>query len=124
MHVRPGSRRPDRPATVSEAAEVLGVSQPTVGAWIEEGVLPTVPGEELRLDRLALADLKRAVDLVRAHSEDRQLLIQVMRVLRDQAALDGAEEGFDDYRAGRVVPLGDLGSEVAELRRQDSKRRC
>ena len=114
----------ERGAKVSEAAAVLGVSQPTIRAWIEEGVLPAIPqAKPVRVDVLALADLKRAVDLARAHADDRHLLVHVMRVLRDEAALEGADEGVADYQAGRTVPLGDLESEIAELRKQETGRR-
>lgn len=111
-------------AKVSEAASLLGVSQPTVRAWIDAGILPMVPKTKpVRVDVLALADLKRAVDLVRANLDDRQLLVHVMRRLRDEAALDGASEGIEDYRAGRTVPLGDdLKAEIASLKRETGRR--
>ena len=109
-----------RGAKVSEAAQVLGLSQPTVRAWIEAGLLEPISGATpVRVDVLSLADVKRAVELVRRHADDRHLLVQVMRILRDGEALTGAEEGFDDLRAGRVVPLGDdLRGEIAQLRRR------
>ncbi len=114
-----------RGAKVAEASELLGISQPTVRTWIESGVLSAVPGSKpVRVDLLALADVKRALDLIREHVDDRQLLVHVMRVLRDQAALEGAEEGLEDYRAGRVEPLGDdLRAEIAELRKRETRRR-
>lgn len=123
--VRTHVARRDRGAKVSEAAEVLGLSQPTVRAWIETGLLTTVSeAKPVRVEVLALAETKRALDLIREHADDRQLLVQVMRVLRDRAALEGADEGFADYRAGRVVPLGDdLRREIADLRRQGKKPR-
>jgi hypothetical protein len=115
----------ERGAKVSEAALVLGVSQPTVRAWIDAGVLPAIPKTKpVRVELLALADLKRALDLVRANLDDRQLLVHVMRVLRDRAALEGATEGFEDYRAARTVQLGeDLKAEIAELRKKGARRR-
>lgn len=115
----------ERGAKVSEAARVLGVSQPTVRAWIDAGILPSIPkAKPVRVDVLALADLKRAVDLVRSNLDDRQLLVHVMRVLRDRAALEGATEGFEDHRAGRTVPLGeDLEAEIGELRKKEARRR-
>jgi hypothetical protein len=123
--VRTHVARRDRGAKVSEAAEVLGISQPTVRAWIESGLLTTIAGAKpVRVDVLALAETKRALDLIREHADDRQLLVHVMRILRDRAALEGAEEGFADLRAGRVVPLGDdLRNETAELRRWEKKPR-
>lgn len=123
--VRAHVARRDRGAKVSEAAEVLGLSQPTVRAWIESGLLTTVPAAKpVRVEVLALAETKRALDLVREHADERQLLAQVMRILRDRAALEGSEEGLADYQAGRVVPLGDdLRSEIADLRRRGKKPR-
>ncbi|MDQ6927478.1 MAG: helix-turn-helix domain-containing protein [Actinomycetota bacterium] len=111
-------------AKVSEAAQVLGLSQPTVRAWIEAGVLEPIAGTTpVRVGVLSLADVKRALDLVRRHADARQLLVQVMRILRDRAALAGSEEGFADLAAGRVVPIGDdLRGEIDGLRRKDGPR--
>ncbi|MGH9222720.1 MAG: hypothetical protein ACRD2W_02715 [Acidimicrobiales bacterium] len=56
--------------------------------------------------------------------DERQLLVQVMRVLRDRAALGGSEEAFADLRAGRTEPLcEDLLAEAGELRTWESRRR-
>ena len=110
---------------MSEAAALLGISQPTVRAWIDTGVLPAVSGAKpVRIDVLALAATKRALDLIRDYVDDRPLLVHVMRILRDRAALEGSEAGFADVRAGRTVPLGEnLRAELAELRTEESKRR-
>ncbi len=87
---------------------MLGLSQPTVRTWIESGVLEPIDGvTPVRVNVLSLADVKRALDLIRRHKDDRQLLAQVLRVLRDRAAVAGSEEGFADLAAGRVVPLTD-----------------
>jgi len=98
----------DRGAKVSEAAQVLGLSQPTVRAWIASGILEPIDGTTpVRVDVRSLADVKRALDLIRRHKDDRRLLADVMRILRDRAALAGSEEGFADLAAGRVVPVTD-----------------
>ncbi len=98
----------DSGAKVSEVAHVLGLSQPTVRAWIEAGILEPIAGATpVRVDVLSLADVKRALDLLREHGHDRDLLVAVMRILRDRAALAGSEEGFADLAAGRLVPLTD-----------------
>lgn len=113
-----------RGAKVAEAADLLGISQPTVRAWISSGVLSAVPGSKpVRVDLLALADVKRALGLIREHLDDRQLLVHVMRVLRDRAALEGdeAREGFEDLAAGRVVPVTD--DLLDELRATKGKTR-
>lgn len=123
--VRAHVARRERGAKVSEAAHVLGISQPTVRAWIESGILTAVPGAKpVRIEVLALAETKRALDLVRDHVDDRQLLVHVMRILRDRAALEGSEEGFADLSAGRTVALGeDLLAEMAGLRRRGQEPR-
>lgn len=114
----------DRGVKVSETAKVLGLSQPTVRAWIQSGILEPIPGATpVRINVLALADVKRALDLIRRHKDDRRLLVQVMRVLRDRAALAGTEEGFADLAAGRVVPLtDDLLDELRATKRRKQRR--
>lgn len=122
VHARLAAR--DRGVKVSEAARLLGLSPPTIRAWIEAGVLDSLAGATpVRVEVLSLADAKHALDLIRQHADDRQLLAQVMRVLRDRAALAGSEEGFADLRAGRVVPLGDdLRTEIDQLQRREKPR--
>ena len=114
----------DQGAKVSEAAEVLEISQPTVRAWLDGGILAAVAGTKpLRVGVLSLAEVKRSLNLIRLHADDRQLLAQVMRVLRDREALAGSEEGSAGLRAGRVVPLGDdLRSEIDQLQQRGDKR--
>lgn len=111
-------------AKVSEAADLLQISQPTARAWIACGVLSPVPGSKpVRVDLLALAEVKRALDLIREHVEDRQLLVHVMRVLRDRAVLDDddSRKGLEDMAGGRVVPLTD--DLLDELRATKGKSR-
>ena len=115
----------DRGAKVSEVAHVLGVSQPTVRAWIEAGVLdPRGDSTPARVDVLSLVAVKRAVDLLREHGHDRNLLVAVMRLLRDRAVLagDGVREGFEDLAAGRVVPLTDELLDELAVASQGKKR--
>lgn len=60
--VRAHVARRHRGAKVSEAADVLGVSQPTVRAWVDAGVLTAVAGTKpVRIEVLSLADVKRAL---------------------------------------------------------------
>lgn len=93
-------------AKVADVARLLNVSPPTVRAWIDAGVLDEISDKTpRRVTFESLAAVKRALDEVRAHADDRQLLVHVMRTLRDRAALEGSEEGFEDYRAGRVTRL-------------------
>lgn len=114
VHRRVAAR--ERGVKVSDAAAVLSLSQPTVRAWIEAGVLEPVPNASpVRMEVLSLVDVKHALDLVRQHAEDRHLLAHVMRVLRDRVDLTSAtlDEGIADLTAGRTIPLTD--DLIAEL---------
>lgn len=98
----------DRGAKVSEAAQVLVVSQPTVRAWIEAGILITrSEASPVRVDLLSLVAVKRVVDLLRGQGHDRKLLVAAMGMLRDRAALEGegVAEGLQDLADGRLVPV-------------------
>jgi hypothetical protein len=92
---------------VSEAAGVLGLSAPTIRAWLDAKVLIAVPGQSpLRVTAASLAAAKRAVDEIRSRRDDRHLLADVARLLRDRAALGpDAHAGIEDMRAGRVTRL-------------------
>jgi excisionase family DNA binding protein len=105
VHDRVASRTEGVP--VSEAARVLGLSAPTVRAWVDAGVLGTIPNRTpVRVTATSLATTKRAVDEIRSHRDDRHLLAEVARLLRDRAALaSDARDGIDDMRAGRVTRL-------------------
>ena len=98
----------DLGAKVSEAALLLGLSPPTVRAWMSVGVLQARGGAApARVSVLSLAEVKRAVDLLREHNQERDLLVRVMRQLRYRSvlAIDGVQGGFEDLVAGRVAPL-------------------
>ena len=115
-------------AKVSEAANVLGLSVPTVRSWVAAGVLDAVPSRQparVTYDSLALA--KRALDELRLHQDDRQLLIAVMRRLRDRAVLDDPllDQALDDVAAGRLTPVRaeDLDELIPGSRRRPSRSR-
>jgi len=97
----------DKGAKVAEAAQILGVSAPTVRSWIAAGILASPPGRPVRVEVGSLAAAKRAVDLIRQHKDDRHLLADVARILRDRAVLAGADvaAGIEDLRSGRVTRL-------------------
>jgi hypothetical protein len=105
VHERVASRTEG--VKVSEAADVLGLSAPTVRAWLDANVLIAVQGKgPTRVTAASLAAVKRAVDEIRSHRDDRRLLADVARLLRDHAALGSdADAGIEDLRAGRVTRL-------------------
>jgi len=82
----------DQGAKIAEAAMVLAVSAPTVRAWTEAGAVRAIPGARpARVDVMSLAAAKQVLDELRRHTDDRQLLADVLRVLRDRADLTGEE---------------------------------
>lgn len=109
-------------AKVADVARVLDVSTATVRSWIDAGILDEIPDKTPRRVTLdSLASVKQALDEIRAHADDPPLLVQVMRILRDRAALEGSEEGFEDYRAGRVTRLTpDLLDEIGQARQLEA----
>jgi len=93
---------------VSEAAHILGISAPTVRAWIEAGLLAAVPDQTpLRIGLSSLAAAKRAVDAVREIKDEPHLLADVYRLLRDRAVLarPDVHRGVEDLQAGRTIEL-------------------
>jgi len=78
------------------------------GAWIDLGVLTAVPGRgPIRVRVSSLAAGKQAIDEIHRHKDDRHILVDVLHLLRDRAALAGgdAAEGINDAVAGRVTKL-------------------
>ena len=98
----------DGGAKVGEAAEVLGVSAPTVRAWLKAGALRPIAGSSpLRVDVMSLAATKSVLDELRRRRDDGRLLIQVLRILRDRGVLagDDVDAAVEDVAAGRVARL-------------------
>ena len=114
----------DRGAKVLEAAQVLGVSAPTVRSWIEAGVLVAVDGPgPVRVGVMSLAVAKQVVDELRRARDDRYLLADVQRALRDRDVLagDDVSRGFEDLAAGRVTRLDEAGMDELFPPRKRSK---
>jgi DNA-binding transcriptional ArsR family regulator len=107
----------DQGAKVSDAADVLGVSQPTIRSWLDAGILGSVVGSRpVRIELLSLAEVKRALEAVREIENEGQILASVRRFLRDKAVLAGAEEGLAEGRLNRTRPIGDdLRAELSTL---------
>ncbi len=98
----------DRGAKIAEAAAVLGLSAPTVRAWVNAGVLVALDGTgPVRIGVMSLAATKQVLDELRRHGDDRHLLAEVLRILRDRGVLAGEDVtcGRDDLATGRVRRL-------------------
>jgi len=91
---------------VSAAAEVLEVSQPTIRAWIERGVLEVRAGR--RPVKITTESLGRAVATVRkirGAGQTKGLLEKAVRDLEDREVRRGLKDRVEELRQGTTVPI-------------------
>jgi hypothetical protein len=100
-------RRLDRPIRVSTAAQLLGVSVPTVRAWIDAGVLEDSGGSPRRVGLRSVAAIRPIVLELKKLGRDRNLLEAVLARIEDEGALRDRRlrRSLDELRRGEVVYL-------------------
>ncbi|MFB9681606.1 helix-turn-helix domain-containing protein [Streptosporangium vulgare] len=84
-----------RPSAVKLAcaAELLGVSVPTVRSWMAHGVLRAVPGEKVtRISATSLAEVLTVVRETEQGEPGRRRLARVIDALRDRDLLERAQD--------------------------------
>jgi excisionase family DNA binding protein len=92
---------------VAEAAEYLGVSEPTIRAWLDRRVLDAVPdAKPVLVERSSLRRVHRAVDELRRRGQDRDWLRALVDVLHDHAERQRPEivAGVDELAHGELEP--------------------
>lgn len=107
------------PVRVPIAAKLLVVSDKTVRAWVNEGVLtPHTQHPRLMLDTERLHAVLQFVRELRARGRDRDLLKALWQRLQDQALLDRDDltDSLEQMRAGRATPALTLEEERAARR--------
>lgn len=92
---------------VAETAEYLGVSEPTVRAWLERGVLERLEGAKpvlVRRDSVRRAG--RLLQELRARGQDRDWMQALVDLLHDKAETQRPEikQGLDELRRGKLEP--------------------
>jgi hypothetical protein len=95
------------PVRVPIAARLLMVSDKTVRAWVEEGVLtPRTQRPRLLLDPERLHEVVQFVHDLRSRGQDRDLLRSLWQRLEDEALLDRDDiaEGIEEMHSGDVTP--------------------
>jgi DNA-binding transcriptional MerR regulator len=95
------------PVRVPIAARILLVSDKTVRAWVEDGLLtPRTVRPRLLLDAERLHAVLRFLDELRAAGQDRDFRDNLWNRLRDEALLDRADlaESRSQMNAGNVRP--------------------
>ena len=92
---------------VAEAAEYLGVSEPTIRAWLDRSVLGAVAGAKpVLVERSSLRRVHRAVGELRRRGQDRDWLRALVDVLHDHAERERPEiaAGVDELARGELEP--------------------
>ncbi len=92
---------------VSQAAQYLGVSEPTVRAWLKRGLLREVPrSKPLLIERSCLRRVHAAVGELRARGQERDWLQALVDLLHDRAERRRPEiqRGLEELRRGRLEP--------------------
>lgn|GEM_PF-1148273 len=107
------------PVRVPIAAKLLVVSDKTVRAWVNEGVLTShTQHPRLMLDTERLHAVLQFVRELRARGQERDLLKTLWQRLQDQALLDRDDltDSLEQMRAGRATPALTLEEERAARR--------
>jgi excisionase family DNA binding protein len=92
---------------VSQAAQYLGVSEPTVRSWLKRGVLRKVPrSKPLLIERSSLRRVHAALGELRARGQERDWLQALVDLLHDRAERRRPEiqRGLEELRRGRLEP--------------------
>jgi hypothetical protein len=107
VQVSHGALSSAEPVRVPIAARILLVSDKTVRAWVEDGLLtPSTVRPRLLLDAERLHAVLRFLDELRAAGQDRDFRDNLWNRLRDEALLDRADlaESRSQMNAGNVRP--------------------
>ena len=107
VHVSHGALSSAEPVRVPIAARILVVSDKTVRAWAEDGLLkPRAVRPRLLLDAERLHTVLHFLDDLRAAGQDRDFRDNLWNRLQDRALLDRADlaESLSEMNAGNVRP--------------------
>ena len=92
---------------VSEAAAYVGVSEPTVRAWLKRGVLRPVPrAKPVLIERSSLRLAHQAIQELRERGQDRDWLRALVDLLHDRAERKrpGIVRGLEELQRGELEP--------------------
>ena len=107
VHVSHGALSAAEPVRVPIAARILLVSDKTVRAWVEEGLLtPSAVRPRLLLDAGRLHTVLHFLDDLRTAGQDRDFRDNLWNRLQDAALLDRSDltESLSQMAAGNVRP--------------------
>lgn len=102
-----GTATSPRGLQVAEAAVYLGVSEPTIRAWLQRGLLNAVlESKPAVVERSSLRRVHRAIKELRGRGQDRDWLRALVDVLHDHAERERPEivAGLDELARGDLEP--------------------
>ena len=121
VHVSHGALLSADPVRVPIAARILLVSDKTVRAWVQDGLLTSRSVRpRLLLDAERLHTVLRFLGDLRAAGQDRDFRDSLWNKLRDEALLDRADlaESLSQMNTGNVHPALTLDEERKEVRKR------
>ena len=92
--------------TVSQTAERLDVSEPTVRKWLTEGLLKAIEGRKpVEISQRSVIDVERILQDVRDAFPTQQWTKALAAYLHDRDLLgqDWAREGIEQFRRGELI---------------------
>lgn len=93
--------------SVEATAQYLGISAPTVRAWVQRGVLKRKPGSKpLQIDRESARRVHRGLVELRARGQDREWMATLIDYLHDASdrRSEPVRKGLDELARGELEP--------------------
>jgi DNA-binding transcriptional MerR regulator len=121
VHVSHGALSAAEPVRVPVAAKILLVSDKTIRAWAQDGLLkPRAVRPRLLIEAERLHTVLRLLNELRAAGQDRDFREMLWNRLQDEALLDRNDlaESVSQMNAGKVRPALTLDEERKERRRR------
>src|SRR5580692_7793703 len=121
VHASHGALSAAEPVRVPVAARILLVSDKTIRAWAEDGLLtPRAVRPRLLIDAERLHTVLRFLSDLRAAGQDRDFREMLWNRLHDEALLDRADlaESLSQMNAGNVRPALTFDEERKERRKR------
>lgn len=121
VHASNGALSAAEPVRVPVAAKILLVSDKTIRAWAEDGLLkPRAVRPRLLIEAERLHTVLHFLNDLRAAGQDRDFREMLWNRLQDQALLDRADlaESLSQMNAGKVRPALTLDEERKERRKR------